>query len=244
MQREFDIAVIAGALADDPRDAARLARDAGFDALSFDLRTRGLDFTQLSLTGQREFHKLLSSNRLKLAAIRGPADPGIAPGPHLDRAVAAAEATIRAAASIRAAVATVELGAAAQAGDFAAPLAHLASIADRHGVIVALSNAACAFTVLHDALAAAACSWFGVDFHPAFAGDWSTSEVMNRLGALIRHVSAEDPARSRVNWQDILNNLRGASYRGAITIDTQQSADPPRAAIAALSLLRDRTSTP
>lgn len=244
MQREFDFAVIAGALAADPRQAARIARDSGFDALSFDLRTRGLDFTQLSLTGQREFHKLLSSNRLKLAAIRWPADLALAPGPQLDRAVAAAEATIRAAESVHAAVATVELGAAALAADFAAPLAHLAATADRHGVMVALSNAACGFTVLNDSLAAAACPWFGVDFHPAFAGDWSTSEVMNRLGALIRHVDAGDPARSRVDWRDILNNLRGASYRGAITIDTQQSADPPRAAIAALSLLRDRTSTP
>lgn len=244
MNRDIVISVVADALAPDSRDAVRSARDAGFDALTFDVRSTALDLTQLSSTGMRDFQRLLSSNQLNLAALR--CGQGIAPGTGLDQAVAAADEAIRTASALRAPLVCLDLGPAKDAQSAISPLSHLAAIADRNGVMLAFGNAAASFAVLLAALTAAACPWFGVDLDPSrkSTADWAIDEVIHHVGPLIRHVTASNPVRSKLDWGDIINNLRGASFRGAITIDTLESSDPPRAAVAALNLLRARTSLP
>ena len=109
--QNLQIGVVGLALAQDARDAARLAREAGFDGLVFDARTRWLDLTELSLTGRREFLHMLASQQQALIAVRADAGPrGLAPDADADRAIGAIDLAMSVAADLNVRFVTAEIG--------------------------------------------------------------------------------------------------------------------------------------
>jgi sugar phosphate isomerase/epimerase len=105
------IAVLASALSDDPRDAARRARDAGFAGLLFDAQARALDLTELSDTGRREFRHMLASQQQALVGLRYDLDPkGLSAGADVDRILSRLDEILRAARDVTAGVVCVDLG--------------------------------------------------------------------------------------------------------------------------------------
>src|SRR6266550_2140152 len=105
------IAVVAGALGTDPRDAARAARVAGFGGMQFDAFTPSLDLTALSQTGRREFRHVLSSNDQQLIGLRVDVGPkGFGPGVDIDRLLAQFQRVMEAAKDLSAPLVCVEAG--------------------------------------------------------------------------------------------------------------------------------------
>jgi sugar phosphate isomerase/epimerase len=84
---QVEVGVVAAALAGgDVRQAAPASRRAGFRGLQFDAHSRGLDLTQLSQSGRREFRHVLSSSDQQLIGLRVDAGAkGFGPGADIDQ---------------------------------------------------------------------------------------------------------------------------------------------------------------
>ena len=63
------LAVTASAIGNDPRQAARTAREIGYRGIQYDARSAGLDLTSMSASGRREFIRILSSQDQQLAGL-------------------------------------------------------------------------------------------------------------------------------------------------------------------------------
>lgn len=133
-----------------------------------------------------------------------------------------------------------------------AALGQLGEMADRYGIMVALSSSLSSFASLAGLLKQVDCPWFGIDLDPSMLtkDEWSLDETFDALGPLVRHVRARDaikgedrrtkPAvigRGDVPWRDVLGNLDGSGFSGAITIDPSELQDPHASAIAGLKQL-------
>ena len=106
-----NIGVIASALSDDARDAARLSRAIGFDGLLFDAFGPSLSIPSLSATGRREFRHVLTSQAQALVGLRADLGPrGLGPGADIDRLLSRFDDVLRAAADLSAEVVCVDLG--------------------------------------------------------------------------------------------------------------------------------------
>ncbi|MGN6726023.1 MAG: sugar phosphate isomerase/epimerase family protein [Tepidisphaeraceae bacterium] len=132
-------------------------------------------------------------------------------------------------------------------------MAHLGEIADRYGVMLALSSTLSSFAPLQQILEQVRCPWFGVDLDTAglLKDRWSLDETFDAFGPLIRHVRARDavkgegqrtkPAivgRGDLPWRSVLQMLDAAGYHAAVTIDPTELADPPAAAASGLKQLK------
>jgi sugar phosphate isomerase/epimerase len=104
-------AVNASTFSTDPREAAVLARRAGFAGLLFDAYSSALNITDLSSTGRREFRHVLSAQDRQLVGFR--VDLGIkgfGPGADVDRLLSQLEEVMEAAAAMAAPLLCVEAG--------------------------------------------------------------------------------------------------------------------------------------
>jgi sugar phosphate isomerase/epimerase len=134
-----------------------------------------------------------------------------------------------------------------------AALAELARLADRHGVALAFGSSLSSFAALEWVLNSARCPWFGVDLDPvAILHDrWSSDEIFSRLAHSIRHVRARDaevgaggrthPAAvgsGDVDWRALIGNLENSNYRGFVTADPSELANPRASLIAAVDCLK------
>ena len=136
-------------------------------------------------------------------------------------------------------------------------MAVLGEIADRYGVVLALSAGLSPFAALAELLKQSACPWFGVDLDTAAlvhtsAGEGESPDALfDLLGPQIRHVRARDavagdagrskPAvlgRGDVPWRTVLELLDAAGYHAAVTVDPMELPDPAAAAVAGLKQLR------
>jgi sugar phosphate isomerase/epimerase len=132
-------------------------------------------------------------------------------------------------------------------------LVELGSRADRLGVTVAFRSDLASFAALDQALAAAACPWFGIDLDPValLRDEWSSDEVFSRFGASIRHVRGRDavlgadrrtrPAvigQGSTNWGELVASLDSSGYRGWITLDPLELPDRGGSAVAGAEFLR------
>lgn len=107
----LQIGVVALALSNDPREAARAARIHGFAGLLFDAQSAALDLPELSESGRREFRRLLSSQDRQLIGLRSDLGPkGFGPGADVDRALARLERVMEAAVGLQAPLVCIDLG--------------------------------------------------------------------------------------------------------------------------------------
>src|SRR4051794_6804515 len=83
------LGVAAAALSTDPRQAAQTARQLGFTGVAFGVVAHGLDLTELSSSGRREFRHVLSNANQDLIGLFAELGPkGFGPGADLDRLLA------------------------------------------------------------------------------------------------------------------------------------------------------------
>jgi len=107
----FMIAVVAGALGDDARDAVRTARRAGFGGILFDAYALGVSIPDLSLTGRREFRHMLAAQDQQLVGLRVDIGAkGISAGADADRVVARVDRVMEAAAGLSCRLVCLDLG--------------------------------------------------------------------------------------------------------------------------------------
>jgi sugar phosphate isomerase/epimerase len=109
--RTISLAVVAAALSQDPRAVPTRSRAAGFAGLQFDAYSAALDLTELSVSGRREFLRVLGSQDQRLVGLRWDAGPkGLRPGSDVDQALARLERVMEAAAGLQAPLVCVDLG--------------------------------------------------------------------------------------------------------------------------------------
>jgi sugar phosphate isomerase/epimerase len=107
----LQLAVISSALTDDPRQAPRLARGAGFAGLLFDAFSAGLNIPDLSVSGRRDFRHMLAAQDAQLAGLRVDIGPkGIGPGADVDRILARLDSVMEAAAGLGNRLICIDLG--------------------------------------------------------------------------------------------------------------------------------------
>jgi sugar phosphate isomerase/epimerase len=86
---KLNFSVMAAAISDDPRQAPRAGRAAGFDGLVYDSHSSRLNLAELSGSGRRDFRHLLSAQDQQLAALSVDIGPrGIDLGADVDRVIA------------------------------------------------------------------------------------------------------------------------------------------------------------
>lgn len=103
--------VVAAALANEPRRAALLAREAGFAGVLFDAYGATLRIPDLSGTGRREFLHVLSNENQQLVGLQGDLGPkGFGPGADVDRLVNGVDRAMEAARALGSPLVCVDLG--------------------------------------------------------------------------------------------------------------------------------------
>src|SRR4051794_2909949 len=109
--KTVSLAVVAAALSQDPRAVPTRARAAGFTGIQFDAYSAALDLPELSVSGRREFLRLLTSQDQRLVGLRWDAGPrGLRPGADVDQILAKLERVLEAAAGLQAPLVCVDLG--------------------------------------------------------------------------------------------------------------------------------------
>ena len=107
----IQLGVVASALSDDSRRAARASREMGFGGLLFDAFSSNLDLTHLSSSGRREFARLLTSQDQQLVGLRADLGAkGFGPGADIDRLLSRIDRVMEAAAGLAAPLICLDLG--------------------------------------------------------------------------------------------------------------------------------------
>jgi sugar phosphate isomerase/epimerase len=107
----LSLAVVAAALSQDPRAVPVRSRAAGFSGLQFDAYSAALDVPELSVSGRREFLRLLGTQDQQLVGLRWDAgSKGLRPGADVDQALARLERVMESAAGLQAPLVCVDVG--------------------------------------------------------------------------------------------------------------------------------------
>src|SRR5688572_1027551 len=110
-EEKSKLGVVASAFSPDARTAPTLARKAGFDGLLFQARSDPLDIAELSMSGRREFARMLSAQNQQLVGLRHDLGPkGFAPGAAVDRELSWLERVLEAAAGLGAPLVCLDVG--------------------------------------------------------------------------------------------------------------------------------------
>lgn len=105
------LAVTALALSDDVRQTPRIARTLGFSGIQFDAFGRELDIPGLSLSGRRDFRKILSAQDQQLAGLRMDGGPkGLGIGADVDQLLSRVDRAMEAAAGLGSPLLCLEVG--------------------------------------------------------------------------------------------------------------------------------------
>jgi sugar phosphate isomerase/epimerase len=131
-------------------------------------------------------------------------------------------------------------------------LRQIGTIADRYGIMVAMSSELSSFASLQRAIERAGCQWLGVDLDPVsvLRDRWDLEHVLDAVGGLVLHVRARDAAKGSdrrtqpaaigkgsTNWKEMLALLSQGGYTGWITVDTMDLQDRAAEAVRARDLL-------
>lgn len=229
------------------RRAISTAARLGADGIEIDARTE-LRPADVSHTGVREFHKLLSDLNLRVSAVAFPTRRGYDVSDDLERRVLATREAMRFAAELRTDVVIVRSGRvppesnAAGFSRLVEPLTALGAFGDRIGIRLALQTAEVSPADLGRLMAALPEQSVGVDLDPSglIRAGYSPLEAVELLGPHIVHVHACDAVRDvaareavevelgrgSADFPELLGRLTEFDYRGWVTIERRDSPDP------------------
>ena len=106
------LSVVASALGSDPRKCASLSRQAGFAGLLFDAYGPSLRMPDLSMTGRREFLRVLAGENQQLAGLAGDiGSKGFGLGADVDRLISGLDGAMEAARGLASPLVCVDVGA-------------------------------------------------------------------------------------------------------------------------------------
>lgn len=223
--------------------AARL----GAAGVELDARTE-LRPNEISQTGLRELHKLLSDRNLRVSAFAFPTRRGYDVPDDLEQRVLATQEAMRFAANLRSEVVIVRVGRVPADADHAAfgrqveALTALGIFGDRLGVRLAMQTADVSPPDLLRLLKALPEQSTGIDLHPSglIRGGHSPREAVELLGPHVLHVHACDAVRDvatrtavevelgrgAADFPELLGRLTECDFRGWVTIERHDSANP------------------
>jgi sugar phosphate isomerase/epimerase len=241
------------------KQALQTAARLGAEGVEIDARTE-LPPSELSQTGLRQFLKLLDDLRLRVSAVTFPTRRGYGDPNDLDRRVAATQAAQRFAASLGAEVVVNRVGRLPddeQAASFRQLVEALTAIGvygERIGVRFAAQSGSEGPQQLARLIAAMPEQTVGIDLHPAalIAAGHSPREAVETLGPHVLHVHACDAVRDlgagraasvelgrgTADLPELLGRLTEFNYRGWVTIEGRDSADPAAEIENAVAYLR------
>ena len=204
--------------------------------------------SDLSRTGLREFHKLLSDLNLRVSAIAFPTRRGYDDPDDLERRVLATTEAMRFAADLQADIVINDIGRIAEKSEdpsfqrMTEALTAIAAFGERTGVRLAAQTTHVSPQDLARVIAALPTHSTGVDLHPSglIDGGQSPVEAIEALGPHVLHVHAcdavRDPAtrrttevelgRGSADFPEILGLLSEFNYRGWVTIERQETPNP------------------
>ena len=229
------------------KQALHTAALLGAEGVEIDCRTE-LVSGEMSQTGLRQFRKLLGDLNLRVSAVAFPTRRGYDVVDELDRRVFATQAAMRFAHELGAEVVINRVGripdnaSDPQFGRLVEVLASLASYGDRVGARLAAQTGQESPAQLARLLDALADQTLGVDLHPSaliFHGH-SPQEAVAEIGARVLHVHAADAVhdfsagrarevelgRGTADLPALLGRLTEFDYRGWVTIERREAADP------------------
>jgi sugar phosphate isomerase/epimerase len=236
------------------RTAARL----GADGVEIDARNE-LRPGELSGTGLRELHKLLEDLNLRVSAVAFPTRRGYDDPDDLERRVQATQNALRFARDLRADVVINRVGQVpAESNDsrivrLVEALTAIGMHGERVGARLAAQTGADPPQDLARLIAALPEQTVGVDLHPTnlILGGQSPREAVEVLGPYVLHVHACDAVRDATgrsrevelgrgtaDLPELLGRLTEFDYRGWVTIERRESADPVSEIENAVAFLR------
>jgi len=110
-ESQFKFGTVSAALSNDVRDAARVARELGFDGLLLDAYSTSLTVPELSATGRRELRHVLATQNQQLAGLRASVGPkGLGRGADPDRVLSQIDRAMEAAKGLGAPLLSLDLG--------------------------------------------------------------------------------------------------------------------------------------
>jgi sugar phosphate isomerase/epimerase len=217
------------------------------DGVEIDVRTE-LPARDLSQTGLRQFLKLLNDLNLRVSAAAFPTRHGYDATVDLERRVLATQDAMRFAAQLGTDVVVNRVGSvpneseSSRLGQFLEVLTALASYGDRVGARLAAQTIGESPQQLARLLEALPEHTLGVDLHPSglIAAGHSPQEAVELLGPHVLHVHACDAVRDVRTGQstavvlgrgtadlpELLGRLTEFDYRGWVTIECRESANP------------------
>lgn len=241
------------------RRALQTAAQLGADGVEIDVRSE-LPPSELSQTGVRQFRKLLADLNLAVSAVSFITRRGYDQHDELERRVLATQTAMKFAHTLGANVVINRVGRVPEDENdprFAAlveVLSGLGAYGDRVGARLAAQTGSESGPHLARLLAAVPDQTIGVDLHPGgliHHGD-DPAEAVAALGRHVLHVHAcdavRDLARSQVidvelgrgaaDLPAVLGQLEEFNYRGWVTIECPNSADPVAEMANAVAFLR------
>jgi sugar phosphate isomerase/epimerase len=229
------------------RQALVTASRLGAAGVEIDARHE-LRHADLSRTGLREFHKILSDLNLRVSAVAFPTRRGYDDPSELDRRVLATQDAMRLAAALRADVLINDIGRIAEKSEDASfqrmieALTAIASFGERAGVRLAAQTTHVSPQDLARVLAALPTDSTGIDLHPSGLIDagHSPAEAIETLGPNVLHVHAcdavRDPStrrttevelgRGSADFPELLGLLSEFNYQGWVTIERHETPNP------------------
>jgi sugar phosphate isomerase/epimerase len=229
------------------RQALRTAARLGAGGVEIDAR-RELPPSELSQTGLRELLKLLGDLNLRVSAVAFPTRRGYDDVEELERRVFATQAAMRFAVELRTDVVINRIGRVPDRDDdprfgrLVEALTAIGAHGERVGARLAAQTADVSPQNLARLIAALPDHSVGVDLHPSeliLAGH-SPQEAVELLGRHVLHVHASDAVRDldagrakpveigrgTADLPELLGRLTEFDYRGWVTIECRDSADP------------------
>lgn len=240
------------------KQALQTAAKLGADGVELDLRTE-LPPASMSQTGLRQFRLLLDDLRLRVSAASFPTRRGFDDSNDLDRRISATLTALRCAAQLQADVLIIRVGRIPEDDDddrcqpMNESLSAIGTMSDRVGVRLAAQTVSASPHQLARLIGLLPEHAMGIDFHPAglIAAGHSLPEALEVLGPHVVHVHACDAVRmfdigvkatelgrGTADLPEILGRLSEFDYRGWITVETTNSANPLVEAENAVAYLR------
>jgi sugar phosphate isomerase/epimerase len=229
------------------RQALLAAARLGAEGVEIDARHE-LVPAEMSTTGIRQFRKMLDDLHLRVAAVTFPTRRGYDEPDDLERRVFATQAAMKFAYELGARVVINRVGQAPDQEDdprfarLVEALTALGAYGERVGVRLAAQTAGVGTAQLTRLLAALPEGTLGVDLHPTgliVAGE-SPRDAVAELGTHVIHVHACDAVRDvsagravevelgrgTADFSELLGRLSEFDYRGWVTIERRDAADP------------------